>query len=89
MSGSYYNDWSAVKIPCAWTYATGAGFRSERPRVRLGKGMTLEALADEVGLAYSYVGEIERGRRNPTLNVVERIAEVLKLDPLELLRSEP
>lgn len=49
--------------------------------------MTLEVLAEEVGLAYSYVGEIERGRRNPTLDVVERMAAVLKADPLELLKT--
>lgn len=57
-------------------------------RVRLERGMTLEVLAEEVGLAYSYVGEIERGRRNPTLDVVERIAAVLKTEPLELLRAQ-
>ncbi len=55
-------------------------------RVRAEKGITLEALAHEVGLAYSYVGEIERGRKNPTLDVVERIALVLDIDALELLR---
>jgi len=57
-------------------------------RVRLEQGLTLEVLAEEVGLAYSYVGEIERGRRNPTLDVVERIAAVLKTEPLELLRVQ-
>ena len=56
-------------------------------RERQVKGRTLEAMADEVGLAYSYLGEIERGRKNPTLDVVERIAEVLEADPLELLRA--
>lgn len=56
-------------------------------QARLAKGLTLEAMADEVGLAYSYLGEIERGRKNPTLDVVERIAEVLEADPLELLRA--
>ncbi len=57
-------------------------------KVRQAQGMTLEALADEVGLAYSYVGEIERGRRNPTLAVVERIAAALDAEPLELLRND-
>jgi len=56
-------------------------------KVRLERGMTLEVLADEVGLAYTYVGQIERGRRNPTLDVVERIAAVLKVEPLALLVS--
>lgn len=54
-------------------------------RIRQGKGMTLEALADEVGLAYTYVGQIERGQRNPTLGVVERIAAILGVDALKLL----
>lgn len=54
----------------------------ERHRAR---GITLEAFADAVGLSYSYVGELERGRRNPTLKVVERIASALDVDPLILL----
>ena len=54
-------------------------------RARQERGITLEALADEVGLAYTYVGQIERGRRNPTLKVVERFAEAFSVDPLSLL----
>jgi transcriptional regulator with XRE-family HTH domain len=54
-------------------------------RIRLERGVTLEALADQVGLSYSYLGEIERGRRNPTLAVVERIATALAAPPLLLL----
>lgn len=50
--------------------------------------MTIEEVADEVGLAYTYVGQIERGVRNPTLDVVERIAAVLKVEPLYLLKPE-
>lgn len=53
---------------------------------RLARSMTLEGLANDVGLSYSYVGELERGRRNPTLKVVEKLAEALGADPLDLLR---
>ncbi|MGH6888451.1 MAG: helix-turn-helix domain-containing protein [Rhizomicrobium sp.] len=49
-------------------------------------GFTQEALADAVRLAPTYVGQIERGQRNPTLEVVERFAKTLKVDPLELLQ---
>ncbi|WP_374598895.1 helix-turn-helix domain-containing protein [Brevundimonas sp.] len=56
-------------------------------RVRAEQDVTLEALAHDVGLSYSYVGEIERGRRNPTLAVVERIASALRVDPLDLLQK--
>lgn len=51
--------------------------------------MTLEALAHEVGLAYTYLGQIERGDRNPTLDVVERIATALAVEPLTLLEVAP
>lgn len=51
-------------------------------RARQARGLTQEALAVDVGLAVTYVGQIERGLRNPTLDVVERFAEVLKVEPL-------
>ncbi|MFC3074274.1 helix-turn-helix domain-containing protein [Shinella pollutisoli] len=54
-------------------------------KTRLKRGMTLEALATEVGLAYSYMGGIERGQKNPTLDVVERIASALDIEPVSLL----
>jgi len=55
-------------------------------RRRKERGLTQEALADAVRLAPTYVGQIERGKRNPTLEVVERFAKVLKIDVLDLLR---
>lgn len=56
-------------------------------RLRGERGLSQEALADAVELAVTYVGQIERGLRNPTLGVVERFAGVLEVDPLDLLRS--
>ena len=56
--------------------------------LRVSKGITLEALAHDVGLSYSYVGELERGRRNPTLKVIEQIARALEVDALALLQAE-
>lgn len=54
-------------------------FRKERK-------LSQEALAGEVDLAVTYIGQIERGLRNPTLKVVEDIAQVLKVKPLDLLQ---
>jgi transcriptional regulator with XRE-family HTH domain len=55
-------------------------------RYRKERGISQEALADEVNLAVTYVGQIERGQRNPTLDVVERFAKVLGVKPLDLLQ---
>jgi len=55
-------------------------------RYRKERGLSQEALADAVDLAVTYVGQIERGLRNPTLDVVERLAKVLDVKPLDLLQ---
>ena len=54
-------------------------------RVRQERGLTIEALADAAGISYSYAGELERGRRNPSLAVIEAIAKALAAKPHELL----
>lgn len=54
-------------------------------RLRVERGLSIVVLAEEVKLAYTYVGQVERGTRNPTLDVVEKFAAVLGVDPLELL----
>lgn len=55
-------------------------------RYRKERGLSQEALADKVGLAVTYVGQIERGLRNPTLSVVEKFARALGVKPLDLLQ---
>lgn len=54
-------------------------------RLRKEAGFSQEAFADRAGLARSYMSEVEIGRRNPTLKVVERIAEALNVGPDTLL----
>jgi transcriptional regulator with XRE-family HTH domain len=46
-------------------------------RLRLAKGLSQEAFADEAGIHRTYISDIERGARNPTVTVVERIALAL------------
>ncbi len=43
-------------------------------------GMSREDLAQSVGLTVNAIGGYERGEREPTLEKVERIAEVLRVD---------
>lgn len=49
--------------------------------------MSQEAFAETVGVHRTYMGGLERGERNVTLRAVERIAEIVGFDPLDLLRD--
>jgi len=53
--------------------------------LRLRKGMTQQQLADACGLDISYVGQIERGQRNPTLGVMQGLASVLRVRLSEIM----
>jgi len=55
---------------------------------RQARGLSQEAFADVLGVHRTYMGAVERGERNLTLRSVERIAQRLKVEPLELLRPE-
>ena len=55
--------------------------------LRLKKGMSQQALADACGLDISYVGQIERGQRNPTLGAMQGLASILDVKMSELLKK--
>lgn len=63
-------------------------FRKNVRRKRLELGMTQQKLADEANLSYSYISEIERGVKEPSLEVAHRIATVLKTGLDGLVASE-
>lgn len=44
---------------------------------RVKQGMSQEELAEAAGIHHTYVGLVERGRRNPTIDVAERLARAL------------
>lgn len=44
-------------------------------------------LAAKVGIDRSYMGFLERGERNPSLEVIAKIAEALDVTPDELLKK--
>jgi transcriptional regulator with XRE-family HTH domain len=46
---------------------------------RVAAGLSQEALAERAGLHPTYVSMVERGIRNPTLDVSARIAKALKI----------
>lgn len=56
-------------------------------RLRQQRKLTQEQLAFEAEIDLTYMGGIERGRRNPSLLVMGRIADALSV-PLPRLLSE-
>lgn len=53
--------------------------------IRRARGLSQQAFADELGVDRTYIGSLERGERNLTLDTVVALAERLRIDVLELL----
>ena len=56
-------------------------FGARLRRLRLGRGLSQEALAYRAGLSPNYVGDVERGERNLGLENVCALAEALGVSP--------
>lgn len=64
-----------------WQVIVGSNVRKRRIEV----GLTQEKLAFEAQIDLTYVGGIERGKRNPSVLVLVRIANALGIEPAALL----
>jgi transcriptional regulator with XRE-family HTH domain len=49
------------------------------------RGLSQENFAHVAGLDRTYVSGIERGRRNPTLDIIVQLAAALEVPPADLL----
>lgn len=54
-------------------------------KLRQAKGLSQEGFADEVGLHRTYISDLERAARNPTITVVAKIATALRVSIGDLL----
>lgn len=57
-------------------------------QIRKEKGLTLEELSEISGVSKSMLGEIERGSTNPTILVLWKIADGLKIPLTRLIKEE-
>ena len=57
-------------------------------RLRQAKGWSQEKFAFESGFHRTYISGIERGIRNPTVTVIEKLAVTLDVSPEELFAEQ-
>lgn len=56
--------------------------------LRNAKGWTQQELGNRADINYKFLGEIERGQKNPSFNVLLKIATALGMELPELFRFE-
>ncbi|WP_039832959.1 helix-turn-helix domain-containing protein, partial [Paenibacillus sonchi] len=56
--------------------------------LRKAKGWTQEQLAEAASLHYSYIGGVERGDRNISLETLEKIIAAFQVPAVEIFRFE-
>ena len=60
-------------------------FGAKVRELRVKQGLTQEGLAERCGLHWTYIGGLERGKKNPTLLTLVKIAAGLKIGLGDLL----
>lgn len=56
-------------------------------RLRRMRRITQEELGELTGLHVSYIGQLERGQRTPSIKTLDAIARALQVDPALLVKS--
>jgi DNA-binding XRE family transcriptional regulator len=72
--------WHASQMDLRESFATNLR------RLRTAKGLSQDNLAHEAELSRAYLNRLEHGRFYASLNIVGKLADVLEVEPVELLR---
>ncbi|HJD20580.1 MAG TPA: helix-turn-helix transcriptional regulator [Candidatus Gemmiger faecigallinarum] len=57
-------------------------------KYRKDKGLTIEKLAEQIGLSPNYLGDVERGKKLPSMGTFIHLVNVLDISADELLKDE-
>ena len=55
-------------------------------RLRNVEGLSQDDLADRAGISHNYIGSIEREEYSASVDMLEKIAEALGVDPVEFFQ---
>src|SRR5438067_3707439 len=80
MAGKYRSSSDALDV---YSAALGRAIKV----VRTEQGMDRTDLAEQSGLSYPYLSEIENGKKRPSSRSLEAIAEALGMRPHELMAA--
>lgn len=74
-------------------FAEGAGldertYPNELKRLREGRGLSLDEIADRLGVSNQQISLLELGRRKLTVDWLQRLAAVLSCHPWELVEAD-
>ena len=62
-------------------------FVENAERIRIERGLSIQGLADSIGMLRPQLSRILSGNNSPTLETMERIAKGLGVDVLDLLQT--
>jgi transcriptional regulator with XRE-family HTH domain len=59
-------------------------FAKRLRKLRRNADFTQEQLAEKVGVSADFISQVERGINSPSFETMQKLAEVLEVDPSEL-----
>ncbi|MDR1748331.1 MAG: helix-turn-helix transcriptional regulator [Spirochaetaceae bacterium] len=62
-------------------------FTNNMRKLRIEHNLSQEELADKAGLHRTYIGSVERGERNITIDVMEKICNALEVPITDLFKK--
>lgn len=54
-------------------------------KLRIDRGLSQEKFAEQVGIHRTYVSQLERGLKSPTLSILRKVAAALDVKPSAIL----
>lgn len=63
-------------------------FHNKLKQLREEKGLTKAKLSRKSGVSQTYLGELEAGKKTPTIAILEKIAVALEISPTEFLKTQ-